>query len=229
VLKDRMLREFKVKANVGRPMVAYRETITKPSRGEGKFIKQTGGKGQYGHVQLVLEPLERGGGFEFVNEFKGGQIPKEFLPAIEKSARDSLASGSLGGATVVDVRVRLVGGSAHEVDSTALAYEIATGHAFWDAVRRADAVLLEPIMRLDVTTPEEHVGDIIADLQSRRGRVRNVDRRQNTHIVHAEVPLAEMFGYSTAIRSLTKGRAAYAMEPVRFDVVPSEIQARILG
>ena len=229
VLKDRMLREFKVQANVGRPTVAYHETITKPQRGEGKFIKQTGGKGQYGHVVLELEPLERGGGFEFVNEIRGGEVPKGYIPAIERGVHDSLASGSLGGATVVDVRVRLVGGSTHEVDSTPLAYEIAAGHAFWDAVRRADPVLLEPVMRLDVTTPEEHVGDIIADLQSRRGKVRNIDRRQNTHLVHAEVPLAEMFGYSTAIRSLTKGRAAYAMEPARFDVVPPEIQARVLG
>jgi len=229
ILKDRMLREFRVQANVGRPMVAYHETITKPWRSEGRFVKQTGGRGQYGHVVLQVEPLERGGGFEFVNEVKGGEIPREFIPAIEKSARDSLASGSLGGATVVDVRVRLLGGSSHEVDSTALAYEIATSHAFWDAVRHAEPVLLEPIMRLDVTTPEEHVGDIIADLQSRRGTVRNIDRRQSTLMVHAEVPLAEMFGYSTAIRSLTKGRAAYTMEPVRFDVVPPEIQERILG
>ncbi|MBN1916467.1 MAG: elongation factor G [Verrucomicrobia bacterium] len=229
VLRDRMLREFKVRANVGRPMVAYRETITRLARGEGKFIKQTGGKGQYGHVELVLEPLERGRGFEFVNDIKGGEIPKEFIPAIEKSARDSLASGSLGGATVVDVRVRLVGGSTHDVDSSALAYEIATSHAFWDAVRHAEPVLLEPIMRLDAATPEEHIGDLIADLQSRRGKVRSIDRRQSTHIMHAEVPLAEMFGYSTAIRSLSKGRAAYTMEPVRFDVVPPEIQERILG
>jgi elongation factor G len=229
VLKDRMLREFKVQANVGRPEVAYHETVTRAQRGEGKFIKQTGGKGQYGHVIIELEPLERGGGFEFENALKGGDIPKEFVPAVEKGVRDSLTAGALGGATVVDVRVRLVGGSSHEVDSTELAYEIAGGYAFWDAVRRADPVLLEPVMRLDVTTPEEHVGDILADIQARRGKVRSIDRRQNTHVVHAEAPLAELFGYSTAIRSLTKGRAAYTMEPTRFDVVPPEIQQRILG
>ncbi len=229
VLKDRMLREFKVHANVGRPQVAYRETVTRSHRGEGKCIKQTGGRGQYGHVILEVEPLERGGGFEFENAVTGGEIPKEFITAIEKSIRDSLASGSLGGATVVDVRVRLIGGSTHEVDASALAYEIAAGHAFWDAMRHAEPVLLEPVMRLDVTMPEEHVGEIIADLKTRRGKVRSIDRHQNTHIVHAEAPLVELFGYSTAIRSLTKGRAAYSMEPVRFEVVPPEIQQRIIG
>jgi elongation factor G len=142
---------------------------------------------------------------------------------------DSLPSGSLGGATIVDVRVRLVDGSWHEVDSSKLAFEIAAGYALWDAVRRADPVLLEPIMRVDITTPEEHVGDVLADLQARRGLVRNTEWRQSTHVIHAEAPLAELFAYSTAIRSLTKGRAAYTMEPTRFDVVPSEVQQRILG
>ncbi len=229
VLKDRMLREFKVRANVGRPQVAYRETITKAQRGVGKFIKQTGGRGQYGHVVLEVEPLGRGGGVEFASEVGGDRIPKHFVPAIERGVRESLRSGSLGGATIVDVRVRLVDGSWHEVDSSNLAFEIAAGYALWDAIRHADPVLLEPVMRLDVTTPEEHCGDIIADLQTRRGKVRSLDRRQNTHVVHAEAPLAELFGYSTAIRSLTKGRATYTMEPTRFDVVPPEIQQRILG
>jgi len=229
VLKDRMLREFKVQANVGRPQVAYHETVTRPQRGEGKLIKQTGGRGQYGHVKLEVEPLKRGGGFEFENAVSGGEIPKQFIRAIEKGVRDSLMAGALGATSVVDIRVRLVGGSSHEVDSTELAYEIAAGYAFWDAVRHADPVLLEPVMRLDVTTPEEHVGDILADLQARRAKVRSIDRRQNTHVVHAEAPLAELFGYSTAIRSLTKGRATYTMEPTRFDIVPPEIQQRILG
>jgi len=229
VLKDRMLSEFKVQANVGRPQVAYRETVTCLQRAEGKLIRQTGGKGQYGHVILEVEPLERAGGFEFENAVAGGEIPKEFIPAIEKSVRDSLASGPVAGYALVDVRVRLVGGSTHEMDSTALAYEIAAGHAFWDAVRRAEPVLLEPVMRLDVTMPEEHVGDIIADVNARRGKVRSIDRHQSTHMVSAEVPLAELFGYATAIRSLTKGRAAYTMEPVRFEAVPKEIQERMLG
>jgi len=229
VLEDRMLREFKVQANVGRPQVAYRETVTRPHRGEGKFIKQAGGKGQYGHVVLEIEPLERGTGFEFENVAKGGEIPKAFVRAIEKGLHDSLTSGPLAGYPVVDLKVRLVGGSAHEVDSSELAYEIAAGHALWDAVRRAEPVLLEPVMRLDVATPEEHVGDIIADLNTRRGRVRRIDRLQTTHMVHAEAPIAELFGYSTAIRSLTKGRASYTMEPVRFEIVPPEIQQGIIG
>jgi elongation factor G len=229
VLKDRMLREFKVQANVGRPTVAYRGTITKPQRGVGKFIKQTGGRGQYGHVVLEIEPLPRGGGFEFVNEIKGDAIPKQFIPAIEKGVHESLPSGSLGGATIVDVRVRLVDGSSHDVDSTKLAFEIAAGYALWDAVRHADPVLLEPIMRIDITTPEEHVGDVLADLRSRRGLVRSTEWRQSTHVIHGEAPLAELFAYSTAIRSLTRGRASYTMEPTRFDVVPPEIQQQILG
>jgi elongation factor G len=218
-----------VHANIGRPQVAYRETVTRAQGGEGKLIKQTGGKGQYGHVVLEIEPLERGAGFEFEAAVGGDKIPKRFIPAIEKSLRGSLAAGPLAGYAVVDVRVRVVGGSTHEVDSSELAYEIAAGHAFWDAMRHAEPVLLEPVMRLDVTTPEEHVGEILADLNMRRGKVRKVDRRQSTHIVHAEAPLAELFGYATAIRSLTKGRASYSMEPARFEVVPLEAQRQILS
>jgi elongation factor G len=229
VLKDRMLSEFKVDANVGRPQVAYRETITVAHRGEGRLVKQTGGRGLYGHVILEVEPLERGAGFEFVNALKGNDIPKPFVRAIEKGIHDGLASGPLAGSPVVDVRVRLVGGSAHEVDSSDLAFEIAAAHAIWDAVRHGEPVLLEPVMRLDVTTPEEHVGDIIADLNTRRGRVRNIERHHSTHTVQAEAPLAELFGYSTAIRSLTKGRASYTMEPTRFEIVPAEIREQILG
>lgn len=229
VLKDRMLREFKVHANVGRPQVAYREAVTRAHGGEGKLIKQTGGRGQYGHVVLEVEPLERGAGFEFEAAVGADKIPKRFIPAIEKSIRGSLAAGPLAGYAVVDVRVRVVGGSTHEVDSSELAYEIAAGHAFWDAMRHAEPVLLEPVMRLDVTTPEGHVGDIVADLNSRRGKVRKIDRLHGTHIVHAEAPLAELFGYATAIRSLTKGRASYSMEPARFEVVPLEVQRQILS
>jgi elongation factor G len=227
VIVDRLLREFKVDANVGRPQVAYRETIRQPvEKVEGRLVRQTGGRGQYGHVVINLEPAE-GEGFDFVNRIKGGRIPTEFIPAVEQGIEEALESGVKAGYPVVDVRVTLVDGSYHEVDSSEMAFKVAGSLALREAVRRAKPVLLEPIMAVEVVTPEEFMGDVIGDLNRRRGRIEGMEPRGNAQVVWAYVPLAEMFGYATDLRSQTQGRATYTMQFERYDEIPSTIAEEI--
>ena len=220
IIVDRLMREFKVEANVGRPQVAYRETIRMPARAQGKFVRQTGGRGQYGDVWLDLEPLPPGSGLVFKSEIVGGVIPREFIPAVEAGVREASQNGPLAGFPVVDVNVRLVDGSYHEVDSSELAFKVAGSLAFREAVRLGDPVLLEPIMRVEIVTPEEYLGEILGDLNARRGRVEGMEARPGAQIVRAMVPLAEMFGYATTIRSLSQGRATYDMHFGRYEEVP---------
>ena len=213
ILIDRMRREFGVEATVGKPQVAYRETIKQPVEIEGKYIKQSGGKGQYGHVWLKLEPQEEGAGYEFVDSIKGGVVPKEYIPSVDKGIKETMNSGVLAGFPVVDVKATLYDGSFHEVDSSQVAFELAASLAFKDGMRKSKAILLEPMMLVEVETPEEHAGTVMGDLSSRRGMVQGMDEIQGGgKTVKAEVPLAEMFGYSTILRSLTQGRATYSME-----------------
>ncbi len=229
VIVDRMKREFRVEANVGRPEVAYKETIRKPAKAEGRFVRQTGGRGQYGVVRLEIEPLERGGGFEFVDKVVGGEVPREFIPAIEQGVRAALESGVLGGYPVIDVRVELVGGDYHEVDSSELAFKTAGSMAFQQAMERADPVLMEPVMRLEISTPEEFYGDVLGDISSRRGHVTEYDQRGNLKVIRALVPLANTFGYATDLRSLTQGRASYSMEFDHYEEVPRNEAEKVLG
>ncbi|WP_297055379.1 elongation factor G [Thermosulfurimonas sp.] len=227
IIVDRLVREFKVGVNVGRPEVAYKETITSTAEAEGKYIKQTGGRGQYGHVKLVLEPAP-GKGFEFISEIVGGAIPKEFIPAVEKGVREAMEQGVLAGYPVIDVRVRLVDGSYHEVDSSELAFAIAGSLGFKEAAKKANPVLLEPIMRLEVVTPEEYLGDVLGDISSRRGKVEGMDARGNVKVIRAFVPLAEMFGYATQLRSLTQGRANFTMQFSHYEKVPAHLAEEII-
>ncbi len=227
IIVDRLVREFKVGVNVGRPEVAYKETITTSAEAEGKYIKQTGGRGQYGHVKLVLEP-NPGKGFEFISEIVGGAIPKEFIPAVEKGVKEAMEQGVLAGYPVVDVRVRLVDGSYHEVDSSELAFAIAGSLGFKEAAKKANPVLLEPIMRLEVVTPEEYLGDVLGDISSRRGKVEGMDARGNVKVIRAFVPLAEMFGYATQLRSLTQGRANFTMQFSHYEKVPAHLAEEII-
>lgn len=229
IITDRLMREFKVDANVGKPQVSYKETITRPSETEYKHEKQTGGKGQYGHVVIEVSPLECGAGFEFVNEIKGGTIPKEFIAAVEEGIRESLYSGVLASNPVVDLKVRLLGGSFHEVDSNELAFRVAASMAFREACLNAGPLLLEPLMKLEVVVPEEYMSQVIGDLNSRRGKVLGMDERAGNRVVHGEVPLAEMFGYATDLRSFTQGRATFTMEPSHYEGVPSNLSKQIVG
>ena len=229
IIVDRLLREFRVEANVGKPQVAYRETITVPVSAEGRFIRQTGGRGQYGHVKIQLEPLP-GGGFEFANKIIGGTIPKEYIPPVEKGIREAMEGGVLAGYPVVDARVILYDGSYHEVDSSEMAFKIAGSMAFKDGARRAKPSLLEPIMRFDVIVPEEFVGQVIGDLNSRRGRVLEIEARPAAQVVRAEVPLAELFGYATDLRSATQGRASHTpFQFARYQPVPAQIAEEIVA
>jgi elongation factor G len=228
IIKDRMLREFGVRANVGRPQVAYRETVTTVAQGETRFVRQTGGRGQYGHVVLEVAPSERGNGVTVKDQVKGGRIPREFMPAVEEGVRDSAATGFLAGYPMVDLEVRILDGSSHEVDSSEVAFRTAASMAFREAARKAEPILLEPVMRVEVTTPESCMGDIINDLNGRRAAIREIESRGASNIVHAEVPLREMFGYATGLRSLSKGRAGYAMEPLHFEPVPTNVQNEVL-
>ena len=223
IITDRLLREFKVEANVGRPQVAYRETIKKPAKAEGRYIRQTGGRGQYGHVFLELAPLERGAGIEFVDKITGGRIPREFIPAVQMGVREAAETGVLAGYPMVDVRATLTDGSYHEVDSSEMAFKIAGSMAFKSAARSASPVLLEPVMKVEAVTPEQYMGDVIGDLNARRGRIMAMEQRGVLRIVQAEVPLSEMFGYATALRSNTQGRATYTMEFSHYEEVPSSI------
>ena len=209
--------------------MAYRETIQSTARGEGKFIRQTGGTGQYGHVWLRLEPLEQGSGFEFVSEIAGATVPKEYVPAVEKGVKDSLSNGVLGGFPVVDVKVVLYDGSYHEVDSNELAFSIAGSMAFRTTCEQGGPVILEPIMRVEVVTPEEYMGDVMGDLNRRRGVVDGMEEQPGGKVVRAEVPLAEMFGYSTALRSATQGRAVYSMEFGKYAATPPNVSDALLS
>jgi len=228
VLVDRMVREFKVAANVGRPSVSYRETIRRAAEGNGRFVRQTGGKGQYGHAVIRLEPLPKGGGYEFVDKIVGGTIPREFIKAVEAGIRETLATGPYAGYPMVDVRATLFDGSYHEVDSSEMAFKIAGSMAVKDAVEKASPTILEPIMRVEVTMPEQFMGDVIGDLNSRRGQVEGMDSRGSTTVVRAFVPLAEMFGYATDLRSMTQGRASYSMELSHYAEVPANVAAELI-
>jgi elongation factor G len=228
IIRDRLFREFKVAANAGAPQIAYRETVTKAAEGEGKFIRQSGGRGQYGHAMITLAPNERGKGVEIENKIVGGAIPKEYIPAVIDGVEEAIAGGVLAGYPMVDVKVQVVDGTFHEVDSSELAFKMAGIFALKDAVKTANPILLEPIMKVEVTTPQEYQGDLIGDITRRRGQIGNIEAKDTVTVVSAEVPLAEMFGYATAIRSLSKGRAAYSMEPFRFEPVPANIVTGIL-
>ena len=223
IIVDRLKREFNVEANVGRPQVAYKETIKKASESEQKYIKQTGGRGQYGHVKIRIEPLEAGKGFEFVSEIKGGAIPREFIPSIEKGIIEAMQGGVIVGYEVVDVKVTLFDGSFHEVDSSEMAFKIAGSLALKDAVRKANAVVLEPIMKVEVVVPEDFMGTVIGDLSSKRGKIQGTELRDKLREIQSEVPLSEMFGYATDVRSLTEGRATFTMEFSTYSEVPSNI------
>lgn len=228
IIVDRLLREFKVEANVGKPQVSYKETIRKAVKAEGKFVRQSGGKGQYGHCVIEVEPLEAGKGYEFVNKIVGGVIPKEYIPAIDSGIQDAMNSGVIAGYQVLDVKVTLVDGSYHEVDSSEMAFKIAGSMAFKEAMKKADPVLLEPIMKVDVTTPDEYMGDVMGDLNSRRGRIEGMDAIPGAQVIHGYVPLSEMFGYATDLRSKTQGRASYVMQPSHFEQVPKNIQEQVV-
>ena len=228
IIVDRMKREFNVIANVGKPQVSYRETIRKPVEAEGKFIRQTGGTGQYGHVRLRIEPLERGAGYEFVSEIVGGTVPGEFIPAVEKGVEDALANGVLGGYPMVDLRVTLFDGSYHDVDSNEIAFKIAGSMGFRNGAADADPTLLEPIMKVEVVTPEDYMGDVMGDLNRRRGIVVGMDEQPGGKVVRAQVPLAQMFGYSTDLRSATQGRAVYSMEFESYEVPPQAVVDAVL-
>jgi elongation factor G len=229
VIVDRMLREFKVQANVGRPQVSYREAIRKQSKGEGRFVRQTGGKGQYGHAVLTVEPLERGAGVEFESKIVGGSVPREFFKPIEQGARDALAGGIVAGYPVIDLKITLIDGSYHEVDSSEMSFKIAGSMAVKDGVAKADPAILEPVMKVDVTTPEDFMGDVIGNLNAKRGHIEGIDEHGTSRVVRALVPLAEMFGYATELRSMTQGRATYSMEFSRYAEVPSSIANELIA
>jgi elongation factor G len=230
IIVDRMKREFGVEANVGAPQVAYREAIRKAVEVEGKFVKQSGGRGQYGHVWIKVEPNETGKGYEFVDAIKGGTVPREFIPAVDKGLQDTLPNGVLAGFPVVDVKVTLFDGSYHDVDSNENAFKMAASMAFKDGMRKANPVLLEPMMSVEVETPEEYTGTVMGDLSSRRGMVQGMeDLPGGGKAVRAEVPLAEMFGYSTALRSATQGRATYTMEFKHYSEAPKNVAEAVMN
>ncbi len=229
IIVDRMLREFKVEANVGKPRVAYRETIRKPLEQEAKFVRQTGGKGQYGHVWLRIEPQEPGAGFEFVNEIVGGVVPREYIPAVEKGVKEQMENGIIAGFPVVDVKVALYDGSYHDVDSSEMAFKVAGSMCFKEGAGKADPVLLEPIMKVEVVTPEDYMGDVVGDLNRRRGLIQGMDEGPAGKVVDVEVPLAEMFGYATDLRSLSQGRATYTMEFLKYAEAPSSIAEAVIN
>jgi elongation factor G len=228
IIVDRLKREFNVDANVGRPQVAYRETISKPAeRVQGKFVRQTGGSGQYGDAVINLLPQEPGAGYEFVDKIVGGKIPREYIPAVDAGIKEAMGSGILAGYPVVDVKVELVEGSYHEVDSSERAFKIAGSMAFKEAMKRAKPKLLEPVMAVEVTTPEDYLGDVMGNLNSRRGRIENMEPVGNAQVIKASVPLSEMFGYATDLRSMTQGRADFTMQFDRYEEVPASIASEI--
>jgi elongation factor G len=229
ILVDRLTREFNVQAKIGRPQVAYKETITQLAKAEGKFIRQTGGRGQYGHVWLEVAPLERGKGFTFESKIVGGAIPKEYLPAVEAGVKEAMETGVLAGYPVIDVAVKVVDGSYHEVDSSEMAFKIAGSLAFKEAVRKAKPILLEPVMRVEVMVPEEYMGDVLGDLSARRGQIEGMERRAGAQVIRAKVPLAEMFGYATDLRSLTQGRGTYVMQFDHYEEIPANLAEEIMA
>jgi elongation factor G len=233
IIMDRLAREFGVQAHLGKPQVAYRETLLKEAEGEGQYIRQTGGRGQFGQCRIRVEPLERGKGFVFVDETKGGKIPREFVPSIRDGVREAMEVGVLAGFPVVDVKAALLDGAWHEVDSTPLAFKIAGSLAFRDAAAEAKPVLLEPLMQLEIVSPDDYLGGIVGDLNSRRGKIEGMEMRGGSRVIKGLVPMAEMFGYATVLRTLTQGRGVFSMEFFRYEVAPDpvaeEIIARIEG
>jgi elongation factor G len=228
IIIDRMRREFDVEASVGKPQVAYRETIQKSIEQEGKYIKQTGGRGQYGHVWLKIEPVNLGKGFTFINKIVGGVIPKEYIPAIEKGIKDQMQNGVIAGYPVIDVQVTLFDGSYHDVDSSEIAFKVASSQCFKEGIKKAKPVLLEPIMKVEVMTPENYMGDVVSDLNRRRGIIQNIIDSVSGKTIKSEIPLSEMFGYATSLRSQTQGRATYSMEFKRYSVAPNSITEKII-
>jgi len=228
IIVDRMRREFKVEANVGRPQVAYRETIRKVVEQEGRFVRQSGGRGQYGHVYLRIEPREAGSGYEFENGIVGGVVPKEYIPAVDKGVREQLENGVIAGYPVVDVKVTLYDGSYHDVDSSEMAFKIAGSMALKEGAAKASPVLLEPVMKVEIVTPDEYMGDVNGDLNRRRGLLQGMDESPAGKIIRAEVPLAEMFGYATSLRSMTQGRATYSMEFAKYSEVPPNVAESVI-
>jgi elongation factor G len=230
IIVDRLMREFKVEANVGRPQVAYRETVGKPAeKVQGRFVRQTGGSGQYGDAVINLLPQQPGEGYEFVDKIVGGKIPKEYIPAIDQGIQESMQSGILAGYPVVDVKVELIDGSYHDVDSSERAFKIAGSMAFKEAMKRAKPKLLEPVMAVEVVTPEDYLGDVMGNLNSRRGRVEHLEPIGSGQTIKASVPLAEMFGYATDLRSMSQGRATFTMQFDRYEEVPQSIATEIIG
>jgi elongation factor G len=224
-----MKREFQVDANVGKPQVAYRETMRSTIEQEGKFVRQSGGRGQYGHVYLKIEPLEPGAGYEFVDAISGGVVPREYISSVDKGVQEQMENGVVAGYPVVDCRVTLYDGSYHDVDSSEMAFKIAGSMAFREGALNADPVLLEPIMKVEVVTPEDYMGDVMGDLNRRRGLPQGMDDSPSGKIIRAEVPLAEMFGYSTDVRSMSQGRAVYSMEFEKYAVVPQNVADVIMN
>jgi elongation factor G len=227
ILVDRMKREFKVEANVGKPQVAYRETITKKVTSEGKFVKQSGGRGKYGHVWIEMEPNEPGKGFEFTNAIVGGSVPKEYINPVINGLNEAMRNGVLAGYPVVDVKVKLFDGSYHEVDSDEISFKVAASMAFKQGALKAGPILLEPIMSVEVITPEEYLGDVMGDLNSRRGKIEGFSSRKDAQVIRAMVPLAQMFGYATILRSMTQGRAIYTMQFSHYSEVPKSVAEEI--
>jgi elongation factor G len=228
IIVDRMKREFNVEANVGAPQVAYRETIRKSVEQEGKFVRQSGGRGQYGHVWLRIEPQEAGAGYEFVNEIVGGVVPKEYIPAVDKGVQEQLKSGVLAGYPMLDIKVSIFDGSYHDVDSNEMAFKIAGSMCFREGARKANPVLLEPIMKVEIATPEEYMGDVVGDVNRRRGIIQGMHDTPSGKIVSCEVPLSEMFGYATDLRSATQGRATYSMQFEKYNETPANIAEAII-
>ena len=228
IIVDRMKREFSVEANVGKPQVAYRETIRTAVDQEGKYVRQSGGRGQYGHVWIKIEPQEAGKGYEFVNEIVGGAIPREYIPAVDKGIQEQLQNGVIAGYPVVDVKVTLYDGSFHDVDSSEMAFKIAGSMAFKEGAKKAKPVILEPIMKVEAVTPEDYMGDVMGDLNRRRGILQGIDDSPSGKLIHAEVPLSEMFGYATDLRSMTQGRATYSMEFSKYNEVPASVAEQII-
>ncbi|MEL6822647.1 MAG: elongation factor G, partial [Calditrichota bacterium] len=228
IIVDRLLREFKVDARVGKPQVAYKETITKPSRVEGKFVRQSGGRGQYGHVWLEVEPNEKGKGFEFEDKIVGGVVPREYINSVKSGIEEALRNGVLAGYPVVDVKAALVDGSYHDVDSSEMAFKIAGSMGIKNAMREGKSVLLEPVMSMEVVVPEEYVGDVIGDLNSRRGKVSGILPRKDAQVIEAFTPLAMMFGYATTLRSITQGRAVYSMQFDHYAPLPRDVAEKVI-
>jgi len=228
IIVDRMKREFKVEANVGRPQVAYRETISELADVEAKYIRQTGGRGQYGHVLVKFEPLEKGTGFEFVNKIVGGTIPKEYISPVQKGIESAMAKGVLAGYPVIDIKATLYDGSYHDVDSSEMAFNIAGSMALQSGIKKGAPVILEPIMKVEAVTPEEFAGDVMGDLSSKRGRIEGMAERGSAKVIAAFVPLSEMFGYATSLRSMTQGRASYSMEFYQYEKIPANLQEELI-